>query len=41
MNKKEPFFLKNEDWLAVTIAFVLILLSILGVIGKQGLPIVF
>lgn len=34
-------FLQNEDWLAVIIASVLILLSVLGWLGKSGLPIVF
>jgi len=34
-------FLQNEDWLAVVLAFGIILLSVLGWIGKHGLPIVF
>lgn len=31
----------TEDWLAVLIAFGLILLAALGVLGKSGLPITF
>jgi hypothetical protein len=34
-------FKLNEDWLAVLIAFALILLATLGVLGKSGLPITF
>ncbi len=29
----------NEDWLAVILAFLIILLSALGVLGKNGLMI--
>jgi hypothetical protein len=31
----------SEDWLAVIIAFALIALAAVGVIGPAGLPIVF
>jgi hypothetical protein len=31
----------SEDWLAVIIAFALILLSVIGIIGKQGIMIQF
>lgn len=31
----------NEDWLAVILAFLLILLATLGVLGKNGIPISF
>jgi hypothetical protein len=31
----------SEDWLAVLIAFVLIALAAVGVIGPAGLPITF
>ena len=31
----------NEDWLAVILAFLLILLAALGVLGKNGIPITF
>ncbi len=31
----------SEDWLAVGLAFLLILLAALGVLGQAGLPIVF
>ncbi|BAJ64137.1 MULTISPECIES: hypothetical protein [Anaerolinea] len=41
MKSQKFSFLQNEDWLSVVIAFGLILLSVLGWIGKQGLPIVF
>jgi len=34
-------WLKNEDWLAVVISFALILLSVIGVLGKNGIPIKF
>ncbi len=34
-------FKLNEDWLAVLLAFLLILLATLGVIGKNGIPIAF
>ncbi len=31
----------SEDWLAVALAFLLIALAALGVIGKNGIPIRF
>jgi len=31
----------NEDWLAVILAFTLIVLSVLGILGKNGLLITF
>jgi len=31
----------NEDWLAVILAFLLILLSAIGILGKTGIPISF
>ena len=31
----------NEDWLAVVIAFVLVALVLVGIIGKTGIPITF
>lgn len=31
----------SEDWLAVILAFLLILLSVLGILGEHGLKIVF
>ena len=33
--------LKNEDWLAVLIALLLIILSAVGLLGKSGLQITF
>jgi hypothetical protein len=38
--KKQKFSL-NEDWWVVIIAFILILLSAIGALGKGGLPISF
>ena len=41
-NNKPHFFANlTEDWWSVIIAFGLILLSVLGVLGKNGLPIFF
>jgi hypothetical protein len=31
----------NEDWLAVAIAFILIVLSAIGLLGKTGINITF
>ncbi len=41
--KSFPFLYKpiNEDWLAVIIAFVLVLLAALGILGPHGIKIVF
>lgn len=36
---KKPWL--NEDWLAVWIALVLIALATIGVLGKNGINIVF
>lgn len=40
MDTKEKFKL-GEDWLAVMIASVLILLSVIGVLGENGINIKF
>jgi hypothetical protein len=34
-------FMLNEDWLSVIIAFVLILLAKIGILGKTGIHIKF
>jgi len=39
-NKKSNISL-SEDWWTVIIAFILILLAVLGVLGKNGLMITF
>jgi hypothetical protein len=31
----------NEDWFSVILAFLLILLSVIGILGKHGIPITF
>ena len=31
----------NEDWLSVLLAFLLLLLSVLGVIGEAGIQVKF
>jgi hypothetical protein len=36
-----PRLLVSEDWLAVAIAFLLIALAALGILGKDGIPIRF
>jgi len=36
-----PYFTVNEDWLSVFIAFFLILLSIIGLLGPNGIKISF
>lgn len=33
--------IRNEDWLAVIIAFFLILLSAAGLLGGEGIPVRF
>ncbi len=38
LKEKSPL---NEDWLAVIIAFVLIILSAIGLLGKTGINITF
>ena len=40
-SKQAPRFSLSEDWLAVLIAFILILLSVIGLLGPNGLKIVF
>ena len=39
-NKKRKLTI-SEDWWAVIIAFLLILLAAVGLLGKTGLPITF
>ncbi|MCS7011231.1 MAG: hypothetical protein N2049_05685 [Anaerolineales bacterium] len=41
MEKEKTPFSLSEDWWAVIAAFVLILLSALGLLGENGLPISF
>lgn len=41
MNKDNGVFPLNEDWWAVIVAFLLILLAALGILGKQGISIPF
>jgi len=41
MSEPSTKFKLNEDWLAVLLAFILILLSAIGLIGKSGINIVF
>ncbi|MEN4011744.1 MAG: hypothetical protein AB1453_05355 [Chloroflexota bacterium] len=41
MNKPKGNFSISEDWLAVVIAFALILFAALGVLGKNGIQIIF
>jgi hypothetical protein len=41
MSGKTARFLLNEDWWAVILAFLLILLAALGWLGENGLPISF
>ncbi len=41
MTEIKKKFVLNEDWWAVIIAFVLILLSAIGLLGKNGLLIKF
>jgi hypothetical protein len=36
-----PRFSISEDWLAVILGFILILLAALGLLGQTGLPITF
>ncbi len=41
-NSKQSFLARlGEDWLAVIIAFLLILLSVIGLIGPNGIKLVF
>ena len=41
MSKESSKLTISEDWLAVILAFVLILLAAVGLLGKTGLPITF
>jgi len=41
MPDKKSVISLSEDWWAVIIAFILILLAVLGVLGKNGLMITF
>jgi hypothetical protein len=41
MEKKSKPFKLAEDWWAVLIAFLLILLAVLGVLGEGGLAVKF
>ena len=38
---KPAGFQLTEDWLSVILAFVLILMAAIGVLGKTGIPITF
>lgn len=42
-NPSNPFtcIFKNEDWLAMLIAFLIIVLSAAGLLGHNGIKIVF
>ncbi len=41
MAKKRFSFSLSEDWWAVIVGFLLILLAVLGLLGKNGLMITF
>jgi hypothetical protein len=41
MSERSTKFKLNEDWLAVIIAFMLMALAAIGLIGKSGINIVF
>jgi len=41
MSNKKSIIPLSEDWWAVIIAFILIFLAFLGVLGKNGLMITF
>jgi hypothetical protein len=41
MDKKKTNFHLGEDWWAVIVAFLLILLAALGLLGENGLSIPF
>jgi hypothetical protein len=46
MNDKNPTkqrssFSLNEDWLSVLLAFLLILLAVIGILGEHGIKISF
>jgi hypothetical protein len=40
-NRQRAGFFLTEDWLSVLLAFLLILLSVIGVLGKNGINITF
>jgi hypothetical protein len=41
MSKKRFSFSLSEDWWAVIVAFILIFLAAIGLLGKSGLMITF
>lgn len=41
MEKSTKRITLSEDWLAVVVAFGLILLSAIGILGKNGINIIF
>ena len=41
MKKQPPVLNISEDWWAVILAFLVILLSVIGILGKNGIPISF
>ncbi len=41
MSKKNIFSSITEDWWAVIVGFLLILMALLGLLGKNGLMITF
>ncbi|HTX90208.1 MAG TPA: hypothetical protein VMC09_03240 [Anaerolineales bacterium] len=41
MSKQRFEFHLSEDWWAVIVAFILILLAVIGILGKHGLNIIF
>ena len=41
MSKNRFLSSLTEDWWAVIVAFILILLAVLGILGKNGLMITF
>ncbi len=41
MSDKRNHFSLSEDWWAVIVAFMLILLAVVGLLGKNGLMITF
>ena len=38
---KKPALHLSEDWLSLAVAFGLILLAALGILGKNGIPVSF
>ncbi len=41
MPSEQNKFTISEDWWAVIVAFILIFLAVVGLLGKSGLPVVF